>query len=64
MTSLQGFIILAVACAITFAIGWIICWLIDFFGAPAELGKVLKIVVWLIVAAIIVLRLLTFAGIH
>lgn len=64
MLSLQAFIVLAVVCAITVAIGYVITWLIDYFGTPAELAKWLKIIVWLIVAAIVVLRLLRFAGIN
>lgn len=61
--SLGGLISLVVACVVLFAVGWVILWLCRNVGMPGDLYNVVQIVVWVIVGAAILYRLLAFAGV-
>jgi hypothetical protein len=63
MLSLTGLIILAASCAITYLIGWCVCWFIRFMGTPADLASKMQLVVWIVVGVIILLRILRFVGV-
>lgn len=61
---MQPLVHLVVFVVIAVCIGMLVQWLIGFLGTPSQPAKLLTVIVWVIIGAACIVRLLTFAGIY